>query len=213
MSIMPFFTVLPVIIIAVIAIDIFPNLPKEQSDLIMPLMLKKLSHIPMLHWVAILFFAATLSAIMSTIDSSNIAIHSMLVKNVFLKYYPNSTESTVKLFSIGISFLLLSSLAYLAIMIDGSIWSIIRLKLEILAQLFPMIVLGVWNKTINSLSVLTGLIFGLIITLSLVLLFDIPKILYIHAGLWGVMVNITVLFLLHFFQKTHLVKRFLRLKV
>ena len=197
MVFMPFFTTLPVIIIAIIAIGALPDLSKSQSDNIMPLMLSQLSHIPLLHWVIVLFFAAVLAAIMSTIDSSNIAIHSMLVKNIYLKYFPNSTGLTIKYTSMMASLLILGSLAYLALVIDSSIWTILRLKLEVLAQLFPMIVLGVWVKSIKAQAVLNGLVVGLGVLIYLAFFATVAKPLNIHAGLWALLSNFLVLFATH----------------
>jgi len=200
MVLMPFFTTLPVIIIAIIAINVLPELSKAESDNVMPLLLNQLSTIPLLHWVIVLFFAAALAAIMSTIDSSNIAIHSMLVKNIFLRYYPQSSRQVTKYVSILLSLGILSFLAYLAIIIDTSIWTILRLKLEVLAQLFPMIVLGVWTRKIKSLAVLNGLMMGLTFVIYLSLFSDTPKPLNIHAGLWGLLANTIILFGTHFIQ-------------
>lgn len=200
MAFMPFFTTLPVVVIAIIAIGILPELSKAQSDNVMPLMLSELSHIPFMHWIVVLFFAAALAAIMSTIDSSNIAIHSMLVKNVYLKHKPNSSQLSAKYASMIASLAILSILSYLAIVIDTSIWAILRLKLEVLAQLFPMIVLGVWIKSVGATSVLNGLIAGLFVVFYLSLFSDTPKPLHIHAGLWALLLNVLVLSLTHWLQ-------------
>ncbi|KAF3984771.1 MAG: sodium:solute symporter family protein [Methylococcales symbiont of Hymedesmia sp. n. MRB-2018] len=197
MSFMPFFTTLPVVIIAIITISVLPELSKTQSDNVMPLMLNQLAHIPLLHWIIVLFFAAALAAIMSTIDSSNIAIHSILVKNVYLKHFPNSPDLTTKYASMLVSLAILSLLGYLALTIQASIWAILRLKLEVLAQLFPMIALGVWTRTINAKSVLVGLVIGLVILLYLAFFATTPKPLNIHAGLWALLANFTALFLTH----------------
>ncbi len=200
MTFTPFFTTLPVIIIAIIAIDVLPELSKAQSENVMPLMLSKISHLPFLHWIIVLFFAAALAAIMSTIDSSNIAMHSTLVKNIYLQYFPNSTGLEIKYISMLISLVILSLLAYFALAINVSIWAIIRLKLEVLAQLFPMIVLGVWTQNINAQSVLIGLVTGLVVLLYLAFFSSIPKPLNIHAGLWALSANFIAIFTMHNFK-------------
>lgn len=206
MAFMPFFTTLPVVIIAIIAIGVLPELSKAQSDHVMPLMLNQLSHIPFLHWVIVLFFAAVLAAIMSTIDSSNIAIHSILVKNVYLVHQPNSPELTTKYTSMAVSLGILSLLTYLAIVIDSSIWTILRIKLEVLAQLFPLIVLGVWTKNIRSEAVLGGLIVGLLLVVYLSLFSDTPKPWHIHAGLWALLANAIVIKIIYWLTRLKLLK-------
>ncbi len=200
MTFMPFFTTLPVIVIAIIAVDVLPELSKAQSENVIPLMLSKISHLPFLHWIIVLFFAAALAAIMSTIDSSNIAVHSILVKNIYLQYFPNSTELKIKYISMLVSLVILSLLAYLALAISSSIWAIVILKLEVLAQLFPMIVLGVWTRSINAQSVLIGLVTGLVVLLYLTLFSSIPKPLNIHAGLWALSTNFIAIFTMHNFK-------------
>ncbi len=189
MAIMPFFTVLPIMLIAIIATQVIPGLDNAASENIMILMLNKLAHIDILNIAILLFFTAVIAAIMSTIDSSNMAMHSMLIKNIYLKIRPHSKQGNIIIISKLFSLLVLSLLSYLAITIDSSIWAIIRIKLEVLAQLFPMIVLGVWFKQINAKPVLYGLLSGLAVVIYLILISANAHPLNIHAGLWGLIVN------------------------
>ncbi len=189
MAIMPFFTTLPIILIAIIATNVIPGLDDTASENIIILMLNKLAHIKILNIAVLLFFTAVIAAIMSTIDSSNMAMHSMLIKNVYLKIKPHSNQNNVIAVSKLFSLLLLALLSYLAINIDASIWAIIKIKLEVLAQLFPMIVLGVWYKQISAKPILYGLLVGLAVVIYLILFATSPNPLNIHAGLWGIIAN------------------------
>lgn len=196
MAIMPFFTTLPVVLIAIIATHALPDLDKAGSENVMILLLNQLSHIDVLHWVVLLFFSAALAAIMSTIDSSNMAMHSMLVKNVYLKIKPNSTDKNIAFFGKLFSLTLIGLLSYLAINIDSSIWIILKIKLEVLAQLFPAIVLGVWFRQVQAKAVFAGILIGLAVMLYLLLFATVAKPLNIHAGLWGLLANFATIALI-----------------
>ena len=193
MTIMPFFTTLPIILIAIIATSIVPDLDRTASDNIIIIMLNKLNFMGLLKIIVILFFVAVVAAIMSTIDSSNMAMHSMLVKNIYLRIKPQSKASDTIFMSKVFSLFIMVLLSYLAINIDSTIWIIIKIKLEVLAQLFPIIVLGVWSKKIKAESVLYGLLAGLITVAYLLLIASNINPFYIHAGLWGLATNFLVI--------------------
>ncbi len=195
MVIAPLFTTLPLVLIAIIATTVLPNLDQASSENVLLLMLMQLNHIPWIHWVIVLFFSAALAAIMSTIDSSNLALNSILIKNVYLKINPKAKSSNIMGMVKIISLTMIMFLSYLAVSIESSIWTILKIKLEILAQLFPALTLGLWLPKLRAESVFYGLIAGLTLTSYLLLFSDTPKPMHIHAGLWGLLLNVITLWI------------------
>ena len=90
---------------------------------------------------------------------------------------------------------MLMLLSYLAVSIDSSIWTILKIKLEVLAQLFPAFTLGLWLPKLRAQSVFYGLIVGLTLIFYLLLFADTAKPLNIHAGLWGLFANVITIWI------------------
>ena len=195
MAIAPLFTTLPLVFIAIIASAVLPNLDQQSSENVLLLMLIEINHFPWMHWVIVLFFSAALAAIMSTIDSSNLALNAIIIKNVYLKINPKAQNTHIMRMVKIISLSMLMLLSYLAVSIDSSIWTILKIKLEVLAQLFPAFTLGLWLPKLRAQSVFYGLIVGLTLIFYLLLFADIAKPLNIHAGLWGLFANVITIWI------------------
>ena len=155
-----------------------------------------------MHWVIVLFFSAALAAIMSTIDSSNLALNAIIIKNVYLKINPKAQNTHIMRMVKIISLSMLMLLSYLAVSIDSSIWTILKIKLEVLAQLFPAFTLGLWLPKLRAQSVFYGLIVGLTLIFYLLLFADTAKPLNIHAGLWGLFANVITIWINQLRQQT-----------
>lgn len=200
MIIMPFLTTLPLIAIAVIGAAHFPGLDKTGSEQIVLLMLGKLNGIPGMQIVLTLFIASAIAAIMSTVDSAMLAIASLFTQDIYRRQRPEASQKELtyigKLFSWG----LMALMVYLAIALPSTIWWLIQIKLEILCQIAPAIMLGVWLPKLSARAVLAGLLIGVGVTL-LFLLTSLPsKPLGIHAGVWGLAANFLTVWRLHHFR-------------
>lgn len=201
MIIMPFLTTLPLIAIAVIGAAHFPDLDKTSSEQIVLLMLGKLSNITGMQIVLTLFIAAAIAAIMSTVDSAMLAIASLFTQDIYRRQRPDASQKELtyvgKLFSWG----LMALMVYLAISLPSTIWWLIQIKLEILCQIAPAIMLGVWFSALKPEAVLAGLLAGVGFTL-LFLLTPLPsKPFDIHAGVWGLAINFLTIWRMHPKQK------------
>ena len=197
MVLMPFLTTLPLIIIAIIGAAHFPELDKKSSEQIVLLMLGKLNGIEGMGIVLTLFIAAAIAAIMSTVDSAMLAIASLFTQDVYHRQKPHASQRELTLIGKIFSWGLMALMVYLAISLPSTIWWLIQIKLEILCQIAPAVMLGVWMKELSAKTVLYGLLAGVAFTL-LFLLSPLPgKPLGIHAGVWGLALNFAVLFVHH----------------
>ena len=197
MIIMPILTTLPLIVIAIIGAAHFPELDKTSSEQIILLMLSKLTHIDGMSYVITLFVAAAVAAIMSTVDSAMLAIASLFTQDIYFQNNPNASQRKLTLVGKLFSWALMAIMVYLAIALPSTIWWLIQIKLELLCQIAPAVMLGVHFKNISSHSILLGLLFGLGFTL-LFLLTDLPnKPFGFHAGVIGLGLNFLLIYLHH----------------
>lgn len=197
MIIMPLLTTLPLIIIAIIGAAHFPDLDKTSSEQIILLMLSKLSHIQGMQYVITLFIAAAIAAIMSTVDSAMLAIASLFTQDIYHQNRPDASQKQLTFVGKSFSWLLMAVMVYLAITLPSTIWWLIQIKLEILCQIAPAVILGVHFKQIKASSILLGLFAGLGFTL-LFLLSPLPnKPFGFHAGVLGLVLNATFMYIHH----------------
>jgi Na+/proline symporter len=200
MIIMPLLTTLPLIIIAIIGAAHFPDLDKDSSEQIILLMLSKLTHIEGMQYVITLFVAAAVAAIMSTVDSAMLAIASLFTQDIYHQHNPGASQKKLTLVGKLFSWILMAVMVYLAISLPSTIWWLIQIKLEILCQIAPAMMLGVHSKEVKSSSILYGLLFGLGFTLVF-LLSPLPERPFgLHAGVLGLVLNGLIVYLHHRFK-------------
>ena len=189
MAVMPFLTTLPLIVIAIIGAARFPGLDAEGSEQIVLLMLGELKAIAGMDLVLTLFVAAAVAAIMSTVDSALLAIAALFTQDIYHRRKPHASQRELTYVGKLFSWVMMALMVYLAISLPSTIWWLIQIKLEILCQTAPAIMLGLWFRNIPAKTVMTGLLAGVGVTLFL-LLGPLPsRPLGIHAGVWGLLIN------------------------
>ena len=142
--------------------------------------------------VATIFLIGVLAAIMSTIDSALISTSSSLV-NDFVRISDLKQPRLGKAFS----WLIMALAVTIAIAFPSTIWQLIQLKFELLLPSAPSLFLGIHWKSLGGKPVLIGFIAALGLTLFLIIgsnLSDsIPaRPFNIHAGVWGLLLNLTI---------------------
>lgn len=207
MVFMPLITTFFMVMVGLVGLAMIPGLDRQGSEQITLLMLNDLAQrIPAISILMVIFLSAAVAAIMSTVDSALLAISSMVTQNFYGRARPQKSQA--QLISMGkiISWIVMVLAVYLAIILPQTIWRLMEIKLELLCQIAPAIFLGVHLKKLRAKSVFMGITFGTIIAVGIILVnmmgFPIPsKPWGIHAGIWGLMVNILVLVSLEKFRK------------
>ena len=138
-------------------------------------------------------FAALLAAIMSTADSALLSISSMFTKNLYGPLF-REMPSEERLTRVGkaCSWTLLVAMSLLAIALrrNTTLVTLLDRKFDLLAQLAPGFLGGIWLR--RSLSgVATGMLLGVVVSLGLAMLIE-SKPWGIHAGVYGLLVNVAV---------------------
>ncbi|MDA7681134.1 sodium:solute symporter family protein [Verrucomicrobiales bacterium] len=201
MAFMPLVTTFFLVLLGVMAISVFPDLQKSESDRTTLLMVGKLmEELPALVMMGPLLVAAVIAATMSTIDSALLAISSMVTNDIYRVKYPNSNNKTLTMIGKMTSIIVMACVVLLTILLqDQTIWRLLEIKLEVLAQIAPAVMLGTQIKRIGALPFFIGALFGTILAVYLTMAPD-SKPLGVHAGIWGLGLNIMLVFIVHIFS-------------
>ena len=205
MTFMPLITTFIIVMVGVIGISMFPDLTRLESDKIVLIILEDLKEkIPVFGIVLILFIAAALAAIMSTIDSALLAISALFTQDIYRPLKPGSSNAHLTFMGKLLSWIIITFMCYIAIVLPQTIWKLMVVKFEILCQLAPAIFLGINFNSFSSRSMLYGIIGGTVLTLFIMfnssLGFDFSSRPFgIHAGLIGLSFNLLLIFTHHAF--------------
>jgi len=195
MVFMPLITTMFMMVVGWVGLAQFPNLDRQGSEQITILMLQDIGYrIPAMGMMIVLFLSAAIAAIMSTVDSALLAISAMVTKDLYGRLQPGKSQG--ELIRIGkiFSWLIMGLAVLLAIKLPQTIWRLMEIKLELLCQIAPAIFLGLHLKRLSSRAVLYGVIIGTIVAVIITLHPLLPtKPLGIHAGIWGLLINVLVL--------------------
>ena len=191
---MPILTTIPMILVGVMVFDWLPDLSEQQSENVIVYAVGRITETyPSLAWLLTLYLGAAIAAIMSTIDSALLSLGSTITKDFFSSADHPADEG--KLYKIGkiTSWVLMSVMAILAIILPQTIWALMIFKFELLIQLAPAIIIGVRTQNVTGKQILFGLATGCFVAITLKLsgytALDVSEPLGIHAGLWGLMAN------------------------
>jgi SSS family solute:Na+ symporter/sodium/pantothenate symporter len=186
MVFMPLLTMLVVFLVGILAIQHFAGLQGVAADQVMPMLLREWANRSLwMSLMAALVFTGILAAIMSTADSVLLSLSSILAKDfagkTILKRAPEE-----RLTQIGkrLSWAIMAILVTIALAPRITLWGLTELKMEILAQVSPMFLLGLLWPRLTAQAALGGMLAGSALAMSLTLA-GYGKLWGLHAGLLG----------------------------
>jgi SSS family solute:Na+ symporter len=206
MVFLPLVTTLFMVLLGIMGSGRFPGLDKIESDRITLHMLQDLKETqPNAQFLVIIFIAAIVAATMSTIDSALLAISSIFTRDLYQPLNPAASQQKLTLIGKGASVVLMAATVCLAIWLRESqtLWSLIKIKLELLCQIAPAFLLGLHWKNLDGRAVLAGLLAGT--TVAIVLKFWPAQFIVesgISAGIWGLGLNLIVLITVQTMRRT-----------
>jgi len=202
MVFMPLVTTFFIFYIGIVAAAHIPGLDRAASETVALRVLNDLSAgLPSLSWMLVLFVAAVVAAIMSTVDSALLAISSIVTQDLYRPSHPNAPQAQLTRIGKRFSWGIMAIAAILAIILPQTIWRLTEIKLELLCQVAPAVLLGIHLRSLPARAIFTGMAAGTALTVALMsaswLGFDIStKPLGIHAGIWGCALNFALVCLL-----------------
>ena len=208
MVFMPLVTTFFIVVIGIVGSAQIPGLDRDGSEEITLILLSDIAkNVAGIEFVIILFITAAVAAIMSTIDSALLAISSLFTQDLYRLIKPASSEGHLTFMGKLFSWIIMGLMAYLAIQLPQTIWRLMEIKLEILSQVAPAILLGINIKSLRNSAVLSGLIIGTIVALGIMLadwdgIIDSDRPWGFHAGLWGLGANLITIGIVSLFQNS-----------
>lgn len=193
MAWMPLLTTGLVFLVGIIGIKLFPGLDREGSEQLVGLMANEIASINSLfYWIMIIFFGGIVAAIVSTADSVLLSFSSLISNDVYGKFI-NSNASEHRKVMVGkiVGVIAIFGLLWIAWNPPGTLYEIFVLKFELLVQVFPAFVLGLYWKRLHGKPVFWGMLIGAIV--AGILTFTGNKTIYgIHGGIIGLSLNFVI---------------------
>jgi Na+/proline symporter len=193
MIFMPLVTTFPMFLIGILSIRRFTNLGGVEADQVMPMLLRQWSsESTWMYAMAILVVVGTVAAIMSTADSVLLSISSILAKDfVGKRLLVGASEARLTRAGKVLSWAVMLVLVPVALAPRITLWGLIELKMEILAQVSPLFLLGLTWKRLTTRAAFAGMIAGTLVAGGL-FLGGYRMVAGLHAGVIGWCVNLTL---------------------
>jgi len=197
---MPLFTTLLMIFVGLVGAAQIPGLDRAASEGITLRMLGELvRQYPAMQYVVILFLAAVFAAIMSTVDSALLSISSMITQDLYRPAFPEVPEERLTGIGKWLSWLLMGFMAPLAIYLPQTIWWFIQIKVELLVQALPALLLGLFWRRAAAGPALWGFLTGTALTLVFAVGSHFAEAIParpwgLHGGLWALALNGLILY-------------------
>lgn len=193
MAWMPFITSGMVFIIGIIGIKVFPGLEKAESEKLIGMIANVIaSKSSFNYWMMMILYTGIMGAIMSTTDSVILAFSSLISNDIYGRFIkPEASEKDKvlwgKMVGIGVVCLLL----VIAWKPPATLYEIFVLKFEILIQVAPAFLIGLYWKRLNKQSVLAGMIVGAVVASSMTFM-GMKTVHGVYGGLIGLAINIAI---------------------
>ncbi|HHW25723.1 MAG TPA: sodium:solute symporter family protein [Firmicutes bacterium] len=193
MSWMPFATTFVVFIVGIIGTQAFPNLDRMASEQLVGMMANTIAMKSTFgYWMMIVVYSGVLAAIISTTDSVILSLSSLLSNDIYGKVISPGAEEAKKVTwgkTAGIILVLL--LVLIAWKPPGTLVEIFTLKFEVLIQVAPAFLLGLYWKGMSKTGVLLGMLSGAVLAGGMT--FSGVKTWHgWHGGVLGLVLNIVV---------------------
>lgn len=198
MIFMPLVTTFFMFVVGIVGVTVYPGLSRQGSDEITLYLLQDIaSNIEGIHLLIVLFISAAVAAIMSTVDSALLAISSLFTEDIYKRYTVEKREARLTLTGKVFSWIVMAVMAALAILLPETIWRLTEIKLELLCQTAPAIFLGINFTRFGNKEILAGFLAGTAVALFIMFLSYLDssfstKPLGVHAGIWGLIVNMLI---------------------
>ncbi|MFZ5944849.1 MAG: sodium:solute symporter family protein [Bacillota bacterium] len=162
MAWMPLVTTGVVFVIGIIGIQLFPGLDKMGSEQIVGMFANKVAGLGgFYYFMILLLFGGIVAAVVSTADSVLLSLQSMVSQDIYGRYINPGAPDTKKI-KVGkiVGVILIAFLIYIAWNPPGTLFEIFVLKFEILIQVAPAFMLGLYWDRLSKWPVFFGMLSG-----------------------------------------------------
>ena len=200
MAFLPLTTTLIAVVVGIVGASQVSGLEAAEADRILTILCRQIQERSTFgYWLVVVLFAAVLAAIMSTADSVLLSISSMLSKDIYGRFVrPSATDAQLTKVGKRISWVLIVVLSMLAIALRGqTLVKMLDRKFDLLVQLSPGFLLGIYLPRLTGKAVFAGLVAGIATAIGIAIASEVwlsgAKPWGIHPGLYGLVVNLITL--------------------
>ncbi|MGF2618111.1 sodium:solute symporter family protein [Rossellomorea vietnamensis] len=189
---MPFITAGFVFVIGIIGINAFPGLEVGESEQLVGMMANALAaENAFFYWAMVILFGGIIAAIISTADSVLLTFSSIISKDLYGRYI-NPKAPEIKQILVGklVGIAAVAVLLLIAWFPPATLYEIFVLKFEVLVQVAPAIILGLYWDRLHKNAVFAGMVVGTVIAAAMTFM-DI-SFLGVLSGIWGLLANLLV---------------------
>lgn len=193
MAWMPPITVGVVFLVGIIGIGLFPDLSTAQSEQLVGMIANEVAGINVFFYIVmILLFGGIVAAIVSTADSVLLSFSSMISRDLYSRYI-NREASEHRQVLVGKVWgvLLVAVLLIVAWNPPTTLFNIFVLKFELLVQVAPAFILGLYWDRLSARPLFIGMLVGALLAGGLTFV-GFGSLYGIGGGLLGLMLNVTI---------------------
>ncbi|ARI75604.1 sodium:solute symporter family protein [Halobacillus mangrovi] len=192
MAWMPFFTAGVVFIIGIIGINAFPGLSTAESEQLVGMMASAVANQNVIfYWAMVLLFGGVIAAIVSTADSVLLTFSSIISNDLYGTYInPKATEHKKLLVGKLAGVVAVCILILVAWFPPATLYQIFVLKFELLIQIAPALILGLYWNRLHNKAVFAGMVTGTVVASVMTFVNFTPF--GIFSGLWGLLINLAI---------------------
>jgi SSS family transporter len=192
MAWMPFITSGVVFIVGIIGITAFPDLTTAESEQLTGMMASTIANQSVIfYWAMVLLFGGIIAAIVSTADSVLLTFTSIITKDIYGRYIsPEAPDKKKILVGKLTGIVAVGLILIIAWFPPATLYQIFILKFELLIQVAPALILGLYWNRLNKKAVFAGMLTGTVIAVYMTFAGIQP--LGIFSGLWGLLVNLLI---------------------
>ncbi len=193
MAWMPFITSGFVFVVGIICIDLYPGLDVSASEELVGMLANDIAALnPVFYWMMVILFGAIVGAIVSTADSVLLSFSSMISHDIFGKYIkPDASDALKVKVGKAAGIVMVAILLWIAWNPPGTLYQIFVLKFEILVQVAPAFVVGLYWKRLAAKPVFWGMLAGAGLAAALTLTGN-STVLGVHGGTYGLVLNFAI---------------------
>ncbi|RCW45800.1 SSS family solute:Na+ symporter/sodium/pantothenate symporter [Halopolyspora algeriensis] len=190
---MPLITAGVVFCIGMVGIRLFPGLSDSDAEQLVGMIANEVAGVNIVFYIAmVLLFGGVVAAIVSTADSVLLSFSSIVSQDIYARYVrPEASEHRQVLAGKIIGVVVVFGLLVLAWNPPSTLVNIFVLKIELLVQLAPAFILGLYWNRLAARPVFWGMAAGAALAGGMTIV-GVEAIYGVHGGMVGLLLNLVI---------------------
>ncbi|WP_082126835.1 sodium:solute symporter family protein [Allosalinactinospora lopnorensis] len=193
MAWMPLVTTAVVFLVGIIGIQLFPGLAEGESEQLVGMIANEVAGINLFFFaIMVLLFGGVIAAIVSTADSALLSFSSVVSRDLYRRYLsPRSSETTTLRVGKVAGVAAVGLLLVIAWNPPTTLYNIFVLKFELIVQLAPAFILGLYWQRLSAAPVFWGMAVGALFA-GVLTVAGVSDLYGVPGGLVGLGLNVLI---------------------